>query len=97
MRPPIPLKPTDPAAAPEGCKAPAYPRDAMRYEIQGTVTLAFLIGLDGVVRDSKILRSSGNASLDDTARVALAKCQFKPGMEQRGEAWVQVQYVWTLQ
>jgi TonB family protein len=80
------------------CAPPSYPKAAIRYEIQGTVTLSFLIGTDGAVQDSRIAKTSGSKLLDETAREALAKCRFKPATNADGpvQAWVPVQYVWAL-
>lgn len=83
---------------PQRCSRPAYPADALRNEDTGVVMLEFLIGTDGAVRDTRILKSSGHANLDEAARVGLAKCQFTPSMLNGApvEQWIKVQYVWTL-
>lgn len=61
------------------------------------VTVGFLIGRDGSVRDSKILASSGHPALDSSAAAALSSCRFKlAGGQQPEEQWLPVQYVWTL-
>jgi bla regulator protein BlaR1 len=80
------------------CVKPMYPKESLRYEHQGTVTLAFKIGADGKVQESNLKNSSGFPLLDETAREAIAKCQFRPAT-QGGKpiaAWMQMQYVWTL-
>jgi len=81
-----------------GCTKPAYPIDALRVEASGTVTMQFLIGIDGTVRDATLKKSSGNASLDSTAMNALSKCRFKPAQVagQSVEQWQEVKYVWSL-
>lgn len=80
------------------CARPESPQDARRRGSQGTTTVRFLIDTDGSVAQSGIIKSSGDASLDEAARAALAKCKFKPavkdGKPQR--AWVPVQYVWSM-
>lgn len=81
------------------CAKPEYPHADLQAGHQGTVTLAFLVGIDGRVAASKISRSSGYASLDEASRSAIAQCTFKPGMVQ-GRAvaqWANVQYVWTFE
>lgn len=82
----------------QGCTKPAYPMDALRVEASGTVTMQFLIGVDGTVRDAKLKKSSGNASLDSTAMNAISKCRFKPAQVegQPVEQWQEVKYVWSL-
>lgn len=84
---------------PQPCSKPQYPLASLRHEEQGTVTMSFLVGVDGKVRAGKILRSSGFRLLDNAALEGIAMCRFKPGTEngQVLEQWVPVQYVWTLQ
>jgi TonB family protein len=81
------------------CAKPAWPVEALRREQQGRVTLAYRIGADGSVEESKVTKSSGYPLLDEAARFGLAKCTFKPatvnGKPQ--SAWMQMQYVWTLE
>ena len=81
------------------CARPEYPQDAHRRGSQGTTTVRFLIDTDGSVAQSAIVKSSGDASLDEAARSALAKCRFKPAVKdgQARRAWVPVQYVWSLE
>jgi protein TonB len=81
------------------CKKPEYPVLSRRKEEQGTVLLQFLIGVDGQVLESKILKSSGFTRLDDAARMALAQCQFQPGsVDGTPEpSWANVKYIWKLQ
>ncbi len=81
------------------CEKPKYPEADLAAGHEGTVTLAFLVGADGTVTDSKITRSSGFRELDRQAREAIHQCRFKP-MTENGtpvEAWVPVQYQWLLQ
>jgi D-alanyl-D-alanine endopeptidase (penicillin-binding protein 7) len=82
----------------DSCAKPVYPRDALQKKQTGTVSLAFLVGADGKVKESKVSQSSGYPSLDEAAHVALTKCTFKPAT-QNGKAvqeWTAVQYVWAL-
>jgi len=80
------------------CAKPAYPADAVAQQRTGTVGLRFLIDTDGSVTDALVQQSSGTPSLDEAARVAIAKCRFTPatvgGKPQR--TWAPVQYVWSL-
>jgi len=80
------------------CSRPVYPPQVLANKITGTSTIGFLIGPDGKVQNTRLYQSSGDASLDEAARAALALCIFKPAMA-KGKpvaAWVPVQYVWTL-
>ena len=80
------------------CSRPVYPEEDARPKNTGTVTMNFLIGPDGRVLESKLVKSSGHRSLDEAARSALVKCRFKPPLTPEGQpvqAWTAVQYVWT--
>lgn len=80
------------------CAKPAYPQADIQGKHEGTVDLNFLVNPDGSIGDSKVLRSSGFAGLDEAARTALGKCRFLPALV-RGKpvkAWTKVAYVWTL-
>ncbi len=81
------------------CANPEYPKGSLRNEETGTVTLSYLIGVDGGVKESKVVKSSGSRDLDKAALTSIGKCRFKPGMTDGvpKEAWMQMQYVWTLE
>ncbi|MFZ3286245.1 MAG: energy transducer TonB, partial [Telluria sp.] len=81
------------------CAKPEWPKASLRNEETGTVTLSFLIGVDGRVADSKIMKSSGFRDLDKAALNGIGKCRFKPGMTdgKPEQAWMQMQYIWTLE
>ena len=78
------------------CKKPEYPQDALASKIEGTVALGMLVKADGKVREAVVRQSSGNASLDEAARAALAKCSFQPATVNGApkEQWTEVKYVW---
>ncbi len=82
----------------KSCAKPHYPAESLKKENQGTVTLSFLVGVDGKVKDSAIAKSSGFEALDVEARTAIAKCSFKPATVagKPVEDWMKMQYVWTL-
>lgn len=89
-----------PAAADlKNCARPEWPKEALRLEQQGKVTLEFLVGADGDVRDARILRSSGYPLLDVAAQEGIRRCRFKPATKdgQPIEGWMRMQYVWTLE
>ncbi|MFC5478944.1 M56 family metallopeptidase [Massilia suwonensis] len=89
---------TKPIAQFASCAKPEYTPEALAKRAEGTVTLRFLVDTDGSVADALVLKSSGDRSLDEAARVAIAKCRFTPGTAggQPVRAWVPVQYVWSL-
>jgi protein TonB len=82
----------------DSCAKPQYPHADVQAAHEGKVTLGFLVNENGKVKDSKVIKSSGFATLDDAARSALAQCSFKPAVK-KGKAvqeWTKVQYVWEL-
>ncbi len=81
------------------CAKPEWPIESLRNEEEGSVILAFLIGLDGRVVESKIEKSSGHPLLDLAAQDGLAKCLFaSPETIGRTEpTWTKMMYVWQLE
>ena len=81
------------------CAKPDYPSASRRLEEEGTVTLKFLIGVDGKVLQADIEKSSGFVRLDEAARNALAKCQFRPGTVdgKPEQSWASIKYTWRLE
>jgi protein TonB len=81
------------------CRKPEYPSASRRNDEEGTVQLRFLIGVDGLVIESKVEVSSGFARLDEAARSALSKCQFKPGTANGvpEQSWASMKYTWRLE
>jgi len=80
------------------CPKPVWPQESLRREETGAVILAFLIGLDGTVLESKVDKSSGHPLLDLAARDGLQKCRFTPPAQvgRSVPQWTRMQYVWTL-
>jgi len=61
---------------------PAYPREALRDGIQGTVMLQVLVDVDGHPLEVQVQHSSGNRLLDNTARrQVLERWTFRPAMK----------------
>ncbi len=92
-------KDTEAVANFDTCKRPHYPAESIKLQHTGTVTLGFLVGKNGKVKESKVTKSSGHVALDEAAHTALTKCTFKPATAKGKpvEAWTAVQYVWTLE
>jgi protein TonB len=62
--------------------APAYPREALRDGVQGTVMLQVLVDVDGRPLDVQVQHSSGNRLLDNAARrQVLERWTFRPAMK----------------
>jgi protein TonB len=81
------------------CAKPDYPSASRRLEEEGTVTLKFLIGVDGRVMQAEVEKTSGFQRLDEAARNALSKCQFKPGTVdgKPEQSWASIKYTWRLE
>jgi TonB family protein len=88
------------AAPPPGatsCSAPEYPREAVRYELEGITTLRFHLAPDGRVAGVQVASSSGWALLDEASIRTLRSCRFAPEQAARARgAALPVQYVWNL-
>ncbi|PRC92586.1 energy transducer TonB [Solimicrobium silvestre] len=82
----------------KSCDKPEYPRNALRNEYTGVVTLALLIGLDGKVIDAKVEQTSGHKELDQAALAGLSLCKFKPATlnGQAQKSWAKLQYAWNV-
>jgi len=80
------------------CAKPVYPPAALDAGREGTVNLAFLVTAEGMAADAKVVKSSGQRDLDETARDAIKLCKFTPATKNGKpvQDWTHVQYVWTL-
>lgn len=89
---------TKPVVEFASCSKPEYPAQALANKVEGTSTLQFLVNANGSVAESRVMKSSGDPSLDEAARLAIAKCSFRPAMRdgKPQQAWVPVQYVWKI-
>ena len=81
------------------CAKPEWPKQSLRNEEQGTVTLSFRIEADGTVGESKVLKSSGFPGLDMAALDGIIRCKFRPAMVggKPEAATMTMQYVWKLE
>ncbi|MCI2245357.1 TonB family protein [Xanthomonas sp. PPL568] len=62
--------------------APAYPRDALREHLQGSVLLRVLVGTDGQPLQVTVEKSSGHRALDLAARdQVLKRWAFQPALQ----------------
>ncbi len=62
--------------------APNYPRGALARQIEGTVLLQVLVGIDGRPLEVTVSQSSGNRELDEAARSQILKrWSFRPAMK----------------
>ena len=94
----VPVRTSPVIDAARSCEKPPYPPASERNEESGTVTVKFLIDVDGRAIKSEIVRSSGHKRLDEAARAGLSLCRFKPGTVdgKPEQSWSQIDYVWKL-
>ncbi len=77
---------------------PTYPDMARTAGIEGQAVVEALVDVDGSVADARILKPSGNASLDQAAVEAAMRAKFSPA-KQRDKAvrvWVSIPFRFTL-
>jgi protein TonB len=60
---------------------PRYPDLARRAGIEGQTVVKALVDIDGSIRDVQILKSSGNAMLDEAALAAARNWKFSPAKQ----------------
>jgi TonB family protein len=86
-----------PPVAPQYCAKPEYPKEALRYELEGKTTLHYTISPEGRMVDVTVAKSSGWRLLDDATVTFASSCAFPP--EQiaafQGKTYP-LQYVWSL-
>jgi protein TonB len=75
-----------------------YPEDARRDSVEGKTVVRVLIDRKGRVMKSLVTESSGNASLDKTARDAIVGLKFTPAMENGMpvSVWVEIPVMFKL-
>lgn len=79
---------------------PAYPMSAIRNNEEGALSLSILIGIDGRVREAKVVQSSGSAKLDQAAiNEAKTKWHLKPATRDGVpfEEWLTLRVVFRLE
>jgi protein TonB len=78
---------------------PKYPEMARNAGIEGQTVVEALVNTDGSIGDARVLKSSGNQSLDASAIEAAMRARFTPA-KQRDQAvrvWVSIPFRFTLQ
>ncbi len=80
------------------CPAPQYPREALRYELQGVTQIRFLVSESGEIMSKYVLRSSGWKILDQAVFDSISVCQFEPASlnDKPVPAWFGSKYSWKL-
>jgi protein TonB len=77
------------------CAKPDYPIRWQNEGDSGSVVVAFLVGADGRVVDSKIVQSSGYVRVDRASVRAVERCKFAAAPA--GQAWSKVRYSWVME
>jgi protein TonB len=60
---------------------PRYPELVIRAGIEGTTVVKALVDIDGSIMEVKILKTSGNQMLDQSALAAAKKARFTPAKQ----------------
>jgi len=82
---------------PKDCVKPEFPARWLNEGDSGNVVVAFLVGADGKVLDSKLVESSGFPRVDRASIRAGAACKFKPAADQTAASWAKVKYTWVAE
>jgi TonB family protein len=93
---PVPTPVPARQAASTGCAPRVWPKEAIRYEIEGDTLLTFRIAPDGAVADAAVARTSGWTLLDEASLANLRTCRFAP-RQATGAGKAPVQYNWRLE
>lgn len=82
-----------------GCRLPKYPAKSLDKGEEGLVVFRFLIGADGAVNNSILVKSSGFDRLDEAALAAFKKCKFVPDSVNGAPkpSWQRYSFGWKLQ
>ncbi len=78
--------------------APEYPREARRAGHEGTVWMRALVDVKGNVTKTKVAKSSGSKSLDESAKAAAIKNRFEPAQNDGKPVavWIAYKVVFSL-
>jgi protein TonB len=60
---------------------PKYPELARKAGIEGQTVVKALVDIDGSIMDVKVLKSSGNTMLDESALIAARRAKFTPAKQ----------------
>ena len=85
-------------AGEKACKRPEYPDYSVQKKEQGSVIVSLFVSRDGVVKESKIKKTTGSKALDQAAAKAFSLCGFKPALKdgEPQDAWYDIPYEFEL-
>lgn len=80
------------------CVIPYYPTTWQEEGIHGSVRLAVRVDADGVVKEAKVVESSGYRALDRASLRAGYNCKFETASKNGDSAseWTTVRYKWVV-
>jgi TonB family protein len=80
------------------CPAPSWPREALRYELEGTARVRYQVLPDGRVGELGLVKSSGWAILDDATLALARSCRYTPqqALEVQGRE-LPLEFTWRLE
>ena len=96
--PTVPFYKVEVKPTPISVPVPTYPDMVRTAGIEGSVVVEALLDLDGTVMDARILKSSNNVALDESAVEAAKLAKFTPAKQrdQPVRVWVSIPYRFTL-
>ncbi|WP_168710065.1 DUF945 family protein [Massilia sp. Mn16-1_5] len=65
----------------DSCTLPDYPAEVVAEDSALALTLDYVVGPDGALRDMKLAQSSGLRDYDRAVMAAFAKCRFIPALQ----------------
>jgi TonB family protein len=79
------------------CETPARPSAVFLAGQELSMLVRLRIGVDGRVKQSEVVKSSGFADLDGSALAVLRKCRFAPALQDGlpVESWSDLVYSWV--
>lgn len=81
---------------PKECDKPDYPARWINEGDTGNVVVAYLVGANGKVLESRLVESSGYPRIDRASLRAGASCKFNGGASgQSAASWAKVKYTWV--
>ena len=86
-----------PPVGPQYCAKPVYPKEALRYELEGKTTMRYTMSPEGKMVEVTVVKSSGWRLLDDATVAFASGCAFPPEdiAAFQGKTYP-LQYVWSL-
>ncbi|MES2105332.1 MAG: TonB family protein [Pseudomonadota bacterium] len=77
---------------------PEWPREALRYGLQGKIQLKLLVDVDGQIMATEVVKSSGWKILDLPVIDTIKQCRVMPAMRDGNplQTWAKINYMWKI-